>query len=50
MQIGWIDDEAVFNEYGGFGVGDDLHSYSFDGSRIRKWHGRDVDEVLVCSW
>ena len=27
------------------GVGDYLDSYSFDGSRVRKWNGRDVDEV-----
>ncbi|KAJ3275868.1 hypothetical protein HDV01_006734 [Terramyces sp. JEL0728] len=43
IQLGWVCAQYEPKEYGGWGVGDDMLSYAFDGSRIRKWHGRDVD-------
>ncbi|KAJ3313259.1 hypothetical protein HDV04_002243 [Boothiomyces sp. JEL0838] len=43
LQIGWVCSEYTPKEYGGWGVGDDMLSYAFDGARVRKWHGRDVD-------
>ncbi|KAJ3258177.1 hypothetical protein HK103_003995 [Boothiomyces macroporosus] len=43
LQIGWVCSEYTPKEYGGWGVGDDMLSYAFDGARVRKWHGRDVN-------
>ncbi|KAJ3322831.1 hypothetical protein HDV06_002692 [Boothiomyces sp. JEL0866] len=43
LQIGWVSSEYIPKEYGGWGVGDDMLSYAFDGARERKWHGRDVN-------
>eukprot|EP00127_Corallochytrium_limacisporum_P007495 Clim_evm17s253 gene=Clim_evmTU17s253 len=39
MQIGICTDECLFKPERGIGVGDDDHSYSFDGSRCSIWHG-----------
>jgi hypothetical protein len=43
IQIGWTSRLDEFNPYGGFGVGDFRSSYAFDGKRVCKWNGRDVD-------
>jgi hypothetical protein len=51
IQLGWCSDLSKFNERGGYGVGDDLESYAFDGTRVRKWHGRDVgNETYGSKW
>jgi hypothetical protein len=51
IQLGWCCDESSFNERGGYGVGDDLDSYALDGTRVRKWHGRDVgNESYGAKW
>lgn len=44
IQVGWASQDARFDPEGGMGVGDDDHSYAFDGCRAQKWHGRWSDE------
>ena len=34
MQVGWIDVSFVGDDDGGNGVGDDLHSWAYDGLRF----------------
>ncbi|TPX45792.1 hypothetical protein SeLEV6574_g03655 [Synchytrium endobioticum] len=41
IQIGWANENVVFDPEGGTGVGDDSNSYAFDGHRQKKWHGMD---------
>lgn len=41
MQIGWATDELYVDAEAGRGVGDDEHSYGYDGHRVKKWHGRN---------
>ncbi|KAI9262012.1 hypothetical protein BY458DRAFT_534609 [Sporodiniella umbellata] len=40
MQVGWVTDHFEFDPEGGKGVGDDIHSFGYDGSRAKKWHGK----------
>ncbi|KAI8371916.1 hypothetical protein BD560DRAFT_395831 [Blakeslea trispora] len=40
MQVGWVTEQFEFDPEGGQGVGDDIHSYGYDGDRSKKWHGR----------
>ncbi|RCH80149.1 hypothetical protein CU098_004648, partial [Rhizopus stolonifer] len=40
MQVGWVTDHFEFDPEGGKGVGDDVHSFGYDGSRAKKWHGK----------
>lgn len=40
MQVGWANEHFEFDPEGGKGVGDDSHSYGYDGYRAKKWHGR----------
>eukprot|EP01084_Bolivina_argentea_P306603 529836_1 len=37
-QIGWIDDKSIPSNYRRRGVGDDAHSWAFDGGRVVKWN------------
>eukprot|EP01029_Cantina_marsupialis_P024490 TRINITY_DN630_c0_g1_i9.p1 TRINITY_DN630_c0_g1~~TRINITY_DN630_c0_g1_i9.p1 ORF type:complete len:4087 (+),score=1268.81 TRINITY_DN630_c0_g1_i9:118-12378(+) len=37
-QIGWVDGGFVGDSSEGDGVGDCLHSWGFDGTRVRAWH------------
>ena len=37
-QIGWSQLRTVFDNHNG--VGDDIHSYAFDGNRVKKWNGK----------
>ncbi|KAK9760994.1 hypothetical protein K7432_014465 [Basidiobolus ranarum] len=39
VQLGWASKLCRFDPEGGSGVGDDIHSYSYDGQRSKKWHG-----------
>ncbi|KAJ4458524.1 putative E3 ubiquitin-protein ligase [Paratrimastix pyriformis] len=39
MQLGWCTLRTVFTHENG--VGDDRHSYAYDGKRIKTWNGRD---------
>ncbi|KAJ3051946.1 hypothetical protein HK097_007053 [Rhizophlyctis rosea] len=39
IQIGFASKNCAFDPEAGTGVGDDVHSYAFDGSRRKKWHG-----------
>ena len=38
-QIGWCSADCWLDPINGHGVGDDTHSYAFDGNRQRAWHG-----------
>lgn len=40
MQVGWVNENFEFDAEGGTGVGDDTHSYGYDGNRAKKWHGK----------
>lgn len=40
MQIGWASEHLESDPEGGKGVGDDSHSYGYDGYRAKKWHGK----------
>jgi hypothetical protein len=40
MQVGWANEDFEYDPEGGNGVGDDTHSYGYDGYRAKKWHGR----------
>ena len=40
MQIGWCDTLFIGDDNEGDGVGDDLHSWGFDGKRHAFWHGK----------
>ncbi|KAI9480390.1 MAG: hypothetical protein EXX96DRAFT_562409 [Benjaminiella poitrasii] len=40
MQLGWATEFFQCDPEGGKGVGDDAHSYGYDGNRSKKWHGR----------
>ncbi|KAI7867038.1 hypothetical protein BDF14DRAFT_1807873 [Spinellus fusiger] len=42
IQIGWVSSEFQFDPQGGTGVGDDDHSYGYDGYREKKWHGKHI--------
>lgn len=44
MQIGWAENGFVADSEKGDGVGDDAHSWSFDGFRARKWHSSEDNE------
>jgi len=45
MQIGWIKDGFSCSSSDGTGVGDDVHSWAFDGYRLSKWHGDSPDRA-----
>ena len=47
-QIGWASQRFRGSAGAGEGVGDDLHSWAFDGARLRKWHG--LDEPFGRTW
>eukprot|EP00123_Amoebidium_parasiticum_P017132 comp23721_c0_seq1/m.40852 comp23721_c0_seq1/g.40852 ORF comp23721_c0_seq1/g.40852 comp23721_c0_seq1/m.40852 type:complete len:1427 (-) comp23721_c0_seq1:80-4360(-) len=47
MQMGWASPHCRFEPEKGVGVGDDKHSYAFDGSRCRAWHG-DLRHQQMC--
>eukprot|EP00943_MAST-04B_sp_MAST-4B-sp1_P001747 g1747.t1 len=40
MQIGWCDTLFIGDDNEGDGVGDDLHSWGYDGNRQKFWHGK----------
>lgn len=40
IQIGWMNSLTEIDAEAGSGVGDDEHSYGYDGYRCKKWHGR----------
>lgn len=48
MQVGWADHEFKGDSSNGDGVGDDKHSWAFDGCRQQKWNGDGSDYGL--SW
>lgn len=45
-QMGWITDQCQLDAEAGSGVGDDAHSYGYDGCRCKKWHGRHRMRVI----
>ncbi|TPX32811.1 hypothetical protein SmJEL517_g04134 [Synchytrium microbalum] len=51
IQIGWASEDCVCDPEGGTGIGDDEHSYAFDGFRRKKWHGADPkDNAYGDAW
>lgn len=48
MQIGWADSLFKLSTDSTDGVGDDSHSFAFDGARQMKWNG--TNEVFGTSW
>ncbi|KAI8610917.1 concanavalin A-like lectin/glucanase domain-containing protein [Chytriomyces sp. MP71] len=38
IQLGWATSDCRFDPEGGEGVGDNSHSYAYDGNRKKKWH------------
>lgn len=45
MQVGWVNDAFEVDPEAGRGVGDDSHSYGYDGRRVKKWHAQDNSRV-----
>ncbi|KAI7854060.1 armadillo-type protein [Circinella umbellata] len=52
MQVGWVTEEFEIDPEGGTGVGDDPHSYGYDGYRVKKWHAANHTRrrTYGCSW
>eukprot|EP01083_Nonionella_stella_P241227 842529_1 len=48
MQIGFI--ESGFTTPNGAGVGDDKHSWAYDGCRKRKWHAGYKNYATHIKW
>lgn len=48
MQVGWAEDRFVASMEAGDGVGDNVHSWAFDGARCLKWNGES--EVYGKPW
>ena len=42
MQVGWANTLFMGDDKNGDGVGDDSHSWSYDGARGKAWHGGDA--------
>ena len=58
MQIGWCTAQHSPNSSSGDGCGDDAHSWSYDGMRLKKWHSGNhaysstrwnVGDIVGCS-
>ena len=49
IQVGWGTSMFRPSEDNGDGVGDDEHSWSYDGNRCKAWHGKDHKYVSVCA-
>ena len=49
IQIGWADKEFRPNAIN-FGVGDCLHSWAFDGERVRIWHGPADEQHIATNY
>ncbi|XP_071828280.1 uncharacterized protein [Apostichopus japonicus] len=45
IQVGWCSEQCQYSPQKGIGVGDDYHSYSFDGVRQKKWHGPVAEQT-----
>ncbi|KAL2916522.1 hypothetical protein HK105_203955 [Polyrhizophydium stewartii] len=50
MQIGWASEKCHFNSEAGTGVGDDEHSYAYDGHRMKRWHAELDNNSYGRSW
>ena len=52
VQVGWALTTAAYNDVDGDGVGDDAHSWAFDGLRGRKWTRGDDAAYgdATCPW
>ncbi|KAI8070067.1 hypothetical protein BC940DRAFT_296883 [Gongronella butleri] len=61
LQVGWINEHGQVDAEAGSGIGDDEHSYGYDGNRCKKWHGRyrlkntnygivwKADDLITCA-
>ncbi|XP_070540294.1 uncharacterized protein [Ptychodera flava] len=45
MQVGWASKHCHFSPEKGLGVGDDIHSYAFDGGRCKVWNGPITEQM-----
>lgn len=45
LQIGWANENCVFNPEKGIGVGDNFNSCGYDGARCKLWNGPSKDIV-----
>ena len=43
LQVGWCDDLFTGNAFAGLGVGDDMHSWAWDGRRTKLWHDGSIE-------
>lgn len=50
MQIGWATKASHFLSTDGYGIGDDLHSISFDGCRRLIWHNAKSMPINLNAW
>lgn len=50
IQIGWATNQSNFSSYNGVGVGDESHSFSFDGSRQVCWFFQDTFSHGCSKW
>ncbi|CAG8624126.1 4058_t:CDS:10, partial [Acaulospora morrowiae] len=50
IQVGWATKDCVFDPENGRGVGDDKHSYSYDGHRKRRWHDQENNNGYGETW
>lgn len=46
-QIGWADNDFVCNEGQNNGIGDDIHSWGYDGGRQLKFHGEEPEKYAI---
>jgi hypothetical protein len=46
VQFGWADAGFELHDVPASGVGDDTHSWAFDGRRVKKWHNEETEVTL----
>ncbi|KAI8923151.1 hypothetical protein BC831DRAFT_472405 [Entophlyctis helioformis] len=44
VQIGWATEDCLLDPEAGDGIGDDVHSYAYDGKRMKKWHAKQFEK------
>eukprot|EP00435_Cladocopium_sp_Y103_P049720 s1649_g15.t1 len=49
-QLGWLSTDFIGGEKDGKGVGDDSHSWGFDGGRCGWWHDQKMEPLGISKW
>lgn len=49
-QLGWLSSDFQGGEVDGYGVGDDPHSWAFDGQRLGWWHSGKKEPLQISPW